>query len=377
MPDGKMFAFPEDAGDTQSNFIISIEPDFRMTSPTNNLSDVTAPAGGDQSDYPDALPPRTDINFVTLPNTIPIPPASVTGARGNGTYYDYSSIWLMNAFRLSETSQPNAPNTSLIGFVHNEDYWGYGYAVNGCTYKSIGVRYSEDLGKSWTRSVPILTKRVQPSFEQCNESPPPGTGDFAAMWNPINKTWIILAQESQFRPYQNPGLVMSVSNDTLAQPGTWTRIDPVSGQTSPGFIGENNTLVHPDLTPILGANPSIIRDEKNSVWHMVYGKWGNGLAYTNSSDLWRWAPPTLLPLNYTEHPSSGYPTLIGDGGDTLTTDGTAALYFTDASKTSLWGKPIWAVGIEFSPVLQKKSVESVGLFENIGRRYQVALEAKN
>ena len=229
MPDGKMFAFCQNASDPQSNFIFSIEPDFRMVGPTNRLDDVTAPAGGNQSAYPNARPPRSDINFVELPNGIPIPSAAVTGARGEGTFYDYNSIWLMNAFRLSETSQPNASSTGMIGFVHNEDYWGFGGAVNGCTYKFVGVRYSQDLGQSWTRSVPILTKLVQSPFEQCNVDPMVGTGDL--MWNPQSQLWVILAQDESFKPFTSPGLVMSVSSDPLDRPGTWTRLNPVTGQT--------------------------------------------------------------------------------------------------------------------------------------------------
>lgn len=354
MPDGKMFAFRQNTSDPKSNFIFSIEPDFRMVGPTNRLDDINAPAGGNQSAYQNTRPPRSDINYVELPNGLPIPSAAITGARGDGTFYDYNSIWLMNAFRLSETSQPNASSTSMIGFVHNEDYWGFGGAVNGCTYKSIGVRYSQDLGLSWTRSVPILTKLVQPPFEQCTVDPMAGTGDLAGMWNPKTQTWVILAQEESFKPFTSPGLVMSVSSDPLGRPGTWTRINPITGQTQPGFIGGNDTLVHPDLDPIKGASPSIIRDSRNGIWHMVYAKWGNGIAYTNSSDLTRWATPTLLPLNYTQHSGTGYPTLIGDAGDALTTNGMAVLYFIDSSKTGLWGRALWSVGIQFSPSTQEK-----------------------
>ncbi|KAG8533569.1 uncharacterized protein KY384_001309 [Bacidia gigantensis] len=364
--DSKMSAFLEDPSDKNSKWIFNSSPDFRLSGTTNLFNDVTAPAGANRSEYPDCLPYREGINYVEVNNTIPIPPAKVTGARDNGTNYDKTSIWMMNIFRLSETSQPNAPSTHLIGFAHNEDYWGAEWA-SPCTYKSIGVRYSTDLGMSWTRSVPILTKLVQEPFEDCTFLPQAGTGDFAAMWNSSTSTWVIFAQEEDLRPNQQTSLVMSVSNDTLARPYTWNRLDPASGATDPGFLGGNRTLMHPDLHHIPGSNPSIIRDDKNGCWHMVYVKWGGGLVYTNSTNLARWTYPTLLSLNDTEHPSAGYPTLIGDRGDTLTTDGTATLYFKDAAKWTLWGQPTWSVGIDFNaPKQQSAAMDGVHASEDNG-----------
>ena len=368
MPDGKMWALREDPTSNASSWIISITPDFRMTSPTNNVNDVTAPAGGGSwSNYPGADPAintqarRADINYVTLKNSIPIPPADDTGIRGDGTVYDYNSIWLMNAFRLSETSRPDLPSTHLIGFVHNEEYWGWGGATpEGCTYKSIGVRYSTDLGKSWNRSVPILTKLKQtPTRTGCNVHPIAGTGDMAAMWDHLKGRWVILAQEDQFKPYSSPGLVMSVATSGLAEPYNWTRLEPVSKKTQPGFIGGNDTLAHPDLDSTKGANPSIIWDSQNSLWHMVYAKWGGGLAYTNTSDLTRWQKPTSLPLNYTFHTGSGYPTMIGDQGDTNTTNGRATLYWTDTAKPApVKGRNLWSVTLHFSPPSGNSVVDS-------------------
>ena len=106
-----------------------------------------------------------------------------------------------------------------------------------------------------------------------------GTGDMAAMWNPDKKQWVVLSQEA------GGPLVVSVSSDPLAAPGSWSRIDPVSGKTAPGFKADGTA--HGDLSSISGSNPSIIRDQKNSVWHMVYARWGGGIAYSKSSDLTR------------------------------------------------------------------------------------------
>ena len=355
MPDGKMVAFCENTSNPQSDFIFNIPLDFRMRGPNNKVNNVTSPAAGNRSEYPNALPWREGTNYVRLPNDIPIPSADVTGTRGDGTHYDYNDRWLMNAFRLSETSQPDAPINDMIAFVHNEDYWGYGGAYNGCTYKSIGVRYSHDLGKSWTRSVPIITKSVQLPVDQislCNNKPRAGTGDLAGIWNHLNKTWVIFGHEDEWttNPYTSPRLVMSISTDPLARPGNWTRLDPINKKTAPGFIGDKNSLFHPDLSGVPGSNPTIIRDSKNNVWHMVWSRWGGGLSYANTTDFVRFSTPADLRLN------GGYPTLIGDQGDALTTGGKATLYYTGGDNNGYWGKPIRSVGIDFNPITQNANV---------------------
>ena len=334
VPDGKMFMMRKDPNDKNAGFIINTTPNNFISSSSSSINDISGPYNDPKAEYQNS---DSGANFVLLPNDVPIPDASITGLRGNGTLYDEGTVWIFNAFRLSATSQPGADSDSLIGFEHNEDYWKDTGTTSSCTYKSIAVRYSKDLGKSWTRSVPIITKNKQ--NETCDDSNPfTGTGDFATMWNPDKKEWVTIAQEGP--------LVMSTSKDPLAKPGTWTRIDPVTNSTDAGFIGNGTTLAHGDLASIGGSNPSIIRDEKNSVWHMIYAKWGGGMAYTKSTDLYRWDTPYLIWDNSDMTPVSQYPTLVGDEGDTLTTDGTATLYFTAQNHVD-WGRPLWSVGIDF------------------------------
>ena len=57
--------------------------------------------------------------------------------------------------------------------------------------------------------------------------------------------------------------------------------------------------------------------------------------------------PYLLINSTNEIPTPRYPSLIGDQGDTLTTDGTAILLF-GATNTVSWGKPLWSVKVDFS-----------------------------
>lgn len=42
---------------------------------------------------------------------------------------------------------------------------------------------------------------------------------------------------------------MSFSSDPLGQPVAWARINPVTGQTQPGFMGGDDTLAHRNLDP--------------------------------------------------------------------------------------------------------------------------------
>ena len=338
VPDGKMFMLRKDPSDESAGFIINTTPNNFLTSTSSSINDISTTPYNDPDSATQGIG-DAGANFVLKANTTPIPVASVTGMRGNGSMYDAGSWWIFNAFRLSQTSQPDADPNSLIGFEHNEDYFAGSGGGGDCTYKSIGIRYSQDLGKSWTRSVPIVTKGQQTaSCDEANRFT--GTGDFAAMWNPTRKEWVILAQEGP--------LVMSTSADPLAKPGSWSRIDPVSGQTQPGFIGSttDEPLAHGDLQSVAGSNPSIIRDERNQCWHMVYAKWGGGLAYTNTTDLYRWEIPAIVWDDPQMTPNTQYPTLVGDEGDTLTTDGKATMYFTAANHVE-WGRPLWSVDLTF------------------------------
>lgn len=83
---------------------------------------------------------------------------------------------------------------------------------------------------------------------------------------------------------------MSVSSPT-STPGSFTSIDPPTGRTSPGFRG--SPLPHSDLSYIPGSNPSILHDTKKRCWHLVYGRWGGGIAYSKSVDLERWEKPRI------------------------------------------------------------------------------------
>ena len=70
--------------------------------------------------------------------------------------------------------------------------------------------------------------------------------------------------------------------------------------------------------------------------------------YMNKTNLTRWGEPVHSPINYTEHPNTGDPTLIRDKGDTPTADGTTTFYFKDDASSTLCVHNIWIFGADFS-----------------------------
>ena len=343
VPDGKFLSYRVDPKDRTKGFVIDTSPNYFLTSSTSYLEDVTGTRDISGANKQNALPGgKSDdgSNFVILEPDISIPSAEETAMRGNGTLYDQGSWWIMGAYRLSETSQPDADPDAMIGFEHNEDYWG----DSKCCYKSIGVRHSKDAGKSWTRSVPIISTGRQTA--QCDMNHQfTGSGDFGSAWNHIKKEWTIFGPEKT--------LAMRVSTDAMASPGSWQRINPANAtlKPGPGFIGkepqdEEDAMCHDDLADIAGSSPSILFDEKNEVWHMVWGKWGNGIAYSKSADLQRWDKPIML-IDSDQYPASKYPTLLGSEGDTLTTDGTARLYFGADNNVTPGFRALWVVTVDF------------------------------
>lgn len=158
----------------------------------------------------------------------------------------------------------------------------------------------------------------------------------AAVWNHYRIQWTLLSQEA------GGPLPMSVSSCPTATPGSFTSIDPPTGRTSPGFRG--SPLPHSDLRYIPGSNPSILHDTKNQCWHLVYGRWGGGIAYSKSVDLERWEKPRII---YDGGRECEVSTLVGDRGNVETTSGEAMLYFGNYFLVGKGGRGLWGVSVSF------------------------------
>lgn len=348
--------------DDSSGWIFSLSPDYRTKGPTNNMNDITGSvtAPGEEK--------AIGTNCIKIPAPYPIPSPEETGYRGNGTFYDLNDVWLLNAFRLSETSDPTANSTSMIGFAHSEDHYVTPLhpslnvhhvhklippqegtvaenitrpnGQNGCCYNSLLVKYSPDLGEHWTRGLPLLTRGIQHEPEDC-EWMEGWSGGTAIAWHSETARWVFLIS-------YDTGLGLVFSNDTLARPGNWYRIDPTTNATEPA-LKSTREPPHPQLKGVTCASGSIIRDAKNGVYQIILGKWGGGLSYISTKDfvdftaeveLYDGADGLVDKLNY--------PTAVGTEGDSLTNDGMATVYFGGTPQQKVpYGRGIYSIDVVF------------------------------
>ncbi len=83
-----MVFFRDNGSNDQSNFTINVTSDFIMTSTKRYVSDVSEPLPISRSFYSNAIESYSGVDYVTLPLSQPIPPASTTGLRDDETFYD-------------------------------------------------------------------------------------------------------------------------------------------------------------------------------------------------------------------------------------------------------------------------------------------------
>jgi len=215
------------------------------------------------------------------------PNNSVFGRRGNFDTYDNGGSWLMSVFR--------EENDKFIGFFHAEDHW---YPRNGNTiaWKSLGVTYSTDKGKTWSEGEQIIT-----SPKEKPESPEwGGSGDCCVVWDHLNNRWLCY--------YQEHNIYMAMSEDPKGAPGTWKKY--YNGAfTEPG-LGGNETKV-PGLSP--GANPSVHWNTYLEKWVMVWHGWGNSakINLSVSSDGINWSTPQSI-IESEQGGKAWYATIIGN-----------------------------------------------------------------
>ena len=199
----------------------------------------------------------------------------------------------------------------MVGFFHAESHWNGG---NGEAYKSIGVTYSDDLGKTWEKGTKILgsdeTKPETPRF--C------GLGDGCVVWNEARKSWICYYSGYCLSVWDYV-MSMAESTDDEARPGTWKKWDG-SSFTGDGFdpetgIGSQNVSID-NLVHRRGANPSVMYNSYINKWIMVYHGWESYIVMSTSDDGIVWAEPTLLISRTMEPGGVMYPNMISLEGDT-------------------------------------------------------------
>jgi len=213
------------------------------------------------------------------------PANAVFGRRGNFDTYDNGGSWLMSVFRIE--------GDSLIGFFHAEDHW-YPHTSNNIAWKSLGVTYSGDEGKTWSEGNQIITSpKEKPETPEWG-----GSGDCCVIWDHINNRWICY--------YQEHNIYMAVSEDPKGVPGSWKKY--YNGAFEEPGLGGQQTKV-PGLIP--GANPSVHWNTYLEKWVMVWHGWSPAQIYLSvSEDAINWETPQSIIVS-TISGRAWYPTIIG------------------------------------------------------------------
>lgn len=194
----------------------------------------------------------------------------------------------------------------LAGFFHAESHWDEGIA-----YKSIGVAYSSDKGRTWTKGEKILNvdypKPTEPRWS--------GLGDGCVIYNKERGQFI--CYYSAYIPGEDFKITMAVSEAVDGASGSWKKWDgndfTVEGYNTTTQLGGPDSKIE-GLGSRAGANPSVIWNRHLQKWVMVYAGWDNVIYMSTSDDGLDWESPMAITDANAE--TATYPNLIGDNGDT-------------------------------------------------------------
>ncbi len=218
--------------------------------------------------------------------------------------------WFIGVFPLNDSGR-------YVGFFHGESHWD----SSGIAHKSIGVAYSDDYGKTWHDSAPIIVDKPKPSNPNWT-----GLGDGCVVRDEKNGRWVCYFQAPVGR--NSNSLCMAVSYDEEGKSGTWYKWDGSdfsikAYDENTGKGGRNVALRN--LNKVPGANPSVMWNTYLNKWVMTYASWGKRIYISQSKDGINWSSPQQI-LGSDEHPA-WYPNLISEGGDT-TGGQTVQIYFS-------------------------------------------------
>lgn len=198
----------------------------------------------------------------------------------------------------------------MVGFFHAESHWSGGDGA----YKSIGVTYSDNLGKTWEKGTKILNSdEAKPeTAKYC------GLGDGCVVWNEARKSWICYYSGYCLSVWDYV-MTMAESTDAEARPGTWKKWDGSAftgvGCDSETGLGSENVSID-NLVHRRGANPSVMYNTHINKWIIVYHCWESYIVMSTSDDGINWAEPTVIISKTMEPGGSMYPNMISSEGDT-------------------------------------------------------------
>lgn len=226
-------------------------------------------------------------------------------------FYD-GGAWFIGINRLSDNK--------LVGFFHAESHWG----MQSGAYKSIGVTYSEDEGKTWSQGKKIITA----DYSKPTTAAWCGLGDGCVVYNSVKKQYICYYSAKTKGDYR---ICMAASNDIEGKPGTWKKWNgtefTVEGCNPNTELGGEDTSIEA-LSNITGANPSVLWNSFLKKWIMVYASWSGSIYMSASDDGLTWATPIKAFENASK---VTYPNLIGINGDSEANN-TVRLYYGDSQK---------------------------------------------
>lgn len=213
----------------------------------------------------------------------------------------------------------------LVGFFHAESHW----KGQSCAYKSIGVAYSTDHGKSWTPGEKILSGDEPKPATSANDGRSYGLGDGCVVWNSARGSWICY-----YSGYCPDGydfcISMAESRDPEGKAGTWKKWDGTAftaeGCHPETGLGAANTAIRP-LREVHGGNPSVMYNTASGKWMMVYHSWTSCIVYSTSTDGIVWSKPVTIIDKSMEKGGAMYPNLISENGD-LVSGETLRLYYS-------------------------------------------------
>lgn len=154
------------------------------------------------------------------------PTGKIMGGRKNddGTGFSETSwsdggAWLMGVLRLQDNR--------LVGFIHGESHW---YPRNGdyTAFKTTGVAYSNDEGKTW--NINEDSQMLTPPYSKPATRRWAGNGDFSVVYNPFNGRFMCYYMASRFflnNPLGielvSPQINLAATTDQTASHLTWMK----------------------------------------------------------------------------------------------------------------------------------------------------------
>lgn len=231
----------------------------------------------------------------------PLTPVFGGNQPNNGTANGFNDggMWFIGMRQLNDGR--------LAGFFHAETHW-YPRSTQGWyAYKSIGVAYSSDSGRSWGAPYQILKheldKPTTPGWS--------GLGDGAVIYNHLN---------NKYYCYYTPAtgvtaICMAASADPNGYVGSWKKWYNNSF-SEPGLGGKQTAIAPLSMNP--GSNPSVHWNTYLNKFVMIWHGWDGKLYISASADGEAWGTPKLL---LEDGPKAWYPAIIGtssvEGGQVI------------------------------------------------------------